>query len=189
MATLTEKEFTVIDRIDANGGEITQRQISQHTGLSLGLTNIILKRLTKTGYIKVTQLTPKKMHYILTRKGLAEKARKSYNYVLKTIKEIKNIQNNIQNLLLNAYRDGNKKIGVLGNNELTEIIKAFSLQLTNLEIIFLGEDGNINNIEGIDLLLDCRNGNKKKSSGFSVKTVNLFEHIVKNNLLLLQKNY
>ena len=89
MSMLTEKELRIIDRIGDNGGKITQRQIASHTGFSLGLTNLILKKLAKTGYVKVKQLNSKKIHYILTSKGMIEKTQKSYRYIFKTINNIK----------------------------------------------------------------------------------------------------
>lgn len=55
MDTITEKELTIIERISNNGGVITQREIVKYTGFSHGLTNIIIKKLTKKGYIKIRQ--------------------------------------------------------------------------------------------------------------------------------------
>lgn len=180
MNTLTDKELTIIDRISTNGGETTQRQIARHAGLSLGLTNIILKRLTQKGYIKVKQLTPKKMHYILTPKGITEKAQKSYQYIFKTIREIKNINDSIQRLLITECQLGAKKIGILGENELTEIIKMFSTQIPNAEIVWLGNNISDKDIQGIDLLLDCRHEACILQNVSPAKIINMADYIVQS---------
>lgn len=177
MKALTEKELTIIDKIGNNGGKITQRQIARHAGFSLGLTNLILKRLAKKGYIKISQLTPKKMHYILTRKGLAEKTKKSYHYIFKTIREIKNINNCIQQLMINECQNGMKKIGILGENELTEIIKNFTNQIPQVEIVWLGEKPAINDTQGIDFLINCINNGRDFAKINIQKKINLIDYI------------
>lgn len=180
MSILTEKELTVIDRIGDNSGKVTQRQIAQHAGFSLGLTNIILKRLVKRGYIKVRQLTPKKMHYILTPNGISEKTKKSYHYIFKTIKEIRNINNRIQSLFQQEYQAGKRKIGIIGDNDLTEIIKLFNRDIGNMEIVWLGGNSLNENTQGVDIIIDCGDGNQPVKNLPGPKTINLMEYIAKS---------
>lgn len=182
MDAITEKELTIIERLGNNGGAITQREIAEHTGFSLGLTNIILKRLTKKGYIKIRQLTPKKMHYILTRKGLAEKTKKSYRYIFRTIGEIRDINNRIQNLFQKEYQSGSKKIVIIGNNDLTEIIKLFSRDITDIEILWHNDNLPSEYFQGADLVIDCREENHIIKSSTVPKTINLIDYIAKGRL-------
>ena len=79
-----ERELKIIEEISQDKN-LTQRKISHRLGLSLGMTNIILKRLVSKGYIKVKGLDRRKVQYILTPKGFTEKTKKSYRYFLKTI--------------------------------------------------------------------------------------------------------
>ena len=95
---ITEKEFAVIKEISGNHLP-DQRTISHRTGISLGLTNLIIKRLITKGYIKATQLNRKKIQYMLTPKGFSEKADKSYRFALKTITHFRMLKDNIQNIL------------------------------------------------------------------------------------------
>ena len=177
MNTLSEKELIVIDRIGNSDGKLTQRKIAENTGLSLGLTNLILKRLTKTGYIKISQLTPRKMHYIMTRKGITEKARKSYRYIEKTIRELTTIKDCVQRLLISEYQLGSRKIGVIGDNELTEIIKSSPQNIEGIEIVWFGNDFSIDDVKGVDLVIDCQY-NPKTMNGFSsLRMVHLVDHI------------
>ncbi|MBU2578332.1 hypothetical protein KKA69_05930, partial [Patescibacteria group bacterium] len=90
---------------------------------SLGLTNLIIKNLVKTGYIKIRQLNRRKIQYILTPKGFSEKAKKSYNYTLKTIGLFRFAKQKIQELILNYYKKGINKFIVIGDNEISDIIE------------------------------------------------------------------
>jgi predicted transcriptional regulator len=182
MTVLTEKELTIIDRISIAEGSITQRQIAEHAGLSLGLTNIILKKLIKTGYIKVKQLNPKKMQYILTAKGIAEKAQKSYHYVFKTIREIRQINDSIQVLLSNEYQLGTRRIGVLGGNDLAEIMRLFSSGVKGMYIGWYDNNISDEEMKKFDLVLDCREDAEKTSTLNGTRKVRLIDYITKGEV-------
>src|SRR3989338_3504765 len=80
----------------SHSGSLSQRDLSRKTGISLGLVNAILKKLAKTGYVKVSHLNKKRLNYILTPKGLSEVAHKSYRYIVKTINNYNMIQDKMR---------------------------------------------------------------------------------------------
>ena len=84
---MDEREFELINII---GAELVpnQRDISRQMDLSLGMTNMLIHRLLTKGYIRIKQLNKKKVEYILTPKGFAEKMQKSIKYTMKTINSI-----------------------------------------------------------------------------------------------------
>ncbi len=131
---LADKELLVIKQISHNP-RLDQRTIAQKTGLSLGLVNLIIKKLAKTGYIKIKMLNGKKLEYILTPKGFSEKVKKTYNYVLKTIKYISNTTEKIKQLILQEYKKGTKEFYILTDNEIYKIIEFCfkSLSLSDLQ--------------------------------------------------------
>ena len=119
---ISEKEFAVIREI-SNNHLPDQRTIATRTGISLGLTNLIIKRLVKKGYIKAKQLDRKKIQYLLTPKGFSEKARKSYNFTLKTIGLLKTLRQKLQELVTSEYAKGAIEFSILGNGELADIVE------------------------------------------------------------------
>ena len=135
-----DREHIVIEEISRNY-DITQRKISKKLGMSLGMTNLILKRLTSKGYIKVKQLSGKKVRYMLTPKGFAEKAKKSYRFIVNTIDSVKKISEEIQNLILREYAKGEKEFTVCGSGELATIAEiAFrDLNLKDIEVKYISE--------------------------------------------------
>ena len=117
-----ENEHKIIEEI-SRGRDLTQRELAKRTKLSLGAVNLILKRLARRGVVKTTNLNPRKVEYILTPKGLAEKTRKSYNYILKTIDLVKMVKAEIARIVLEEYNRGQKKFVVLGDDDLADIIE------------------------------------------------------------------
>jgi len=130
---MDEKEFAVIREI-SNNYLPDQRTIARKVGISLGITNLIIKRLVRTGYIKIKQLNRKKIQYILTPKGFSEKAKKSYNYTLKTIKQLRAIREGIQELILKEYRNGKTEFIIEGENDLADITELAFKNLAHLNL-------------------------------------------------------
>lgn len=176
MYTLTDKELTIIDRIGNNSGKITQREIAKNTGLSLGLTNIILKRLTKKGYIKIKQLTPKKIQYILTTKGIEEQTQKSYRYIFKTINEVKNIKRTVNQIMSAELKNGSTRFGIIGDNEIADIAEIASRTIEGITVKRCDKsDG-----ENVNVFIDCyTEADVKPESVDGVKTIKLIDLITK----------
>jgi DNA-binding MarR family transcriptional regulator len=119
---ISEKEYAVINEIHKNHLP-DQRTIATRTGISLGLTNLIIKKLIKKGYIKAKQLNQKKIQYLLTPMGFTEKARKSYNFTLKTINMLAGIRKGIQNMTDEYIYEGYDHFEVFGKGEIVHIIE------------------------------------------------------------------
>jgi len=129
---ISEKELQVIEELSRTG-HITQREISDKLEISLGMVNIILKRLINKGYVKVRGLNKRRLQYILTPKGFTEKAHKSYRYFIKTVNTLKEMKLKIQALILKEYAKGERRFIILGEGELADIVE--------ISIRSLDEDG------------------------------------------------
>ena len=80
MSLSPDKEFLILTKIDANP-QASQRDISRDTGLSLGSVNLLLKKMAKEGLIKIDSIPAHRVAYMLTPKGIIEKANKTVNYI------------------------------------------------------------------------------------------------------------
>ena len=119
---ITEKEYRVIDEVSKNN-RLTQREVSRRVGISLGMANLILKRLARRGYIKVKGLNRRGLEYVLTPKGFAQKTEKSYRYFLTTINLLKKAKRKVQELVSEEYSRGQRKFIILGKGELADLIE------------------------------------------------------------------
>jgi len=59
------------------GQALTQRSLSQSLGIALGLTNSLVRRLVRKGYVRVTGVPPTRIKYFLTPRGMAELTRRA----------------------------------------------------------------------------------------------------------------
>jgi hypothetical protein len=59
---------------------LSQRLLAGKAGLSLGMTNVLLRRFVERGWVKLTHITSRKLRYILTNEGICEILRRSAAY-------------------------------------------------------------------------------------------------------------
>lgn len=117
-----ESELKIIEEISRNS-RLTQRELSEKTKLSLGAVNLILRRLIKRGFVKTKNLTPKKVEYMVTPKGFSEKAKKTYDYMLKTVNLVKMVREEIAKIIIDEYNRGQKNFIIYGKDDLADIIE------------------------------------------------------------------
>lgn len=75
-----QEELDILKIVAANP-RISQRKISEQTGISLGQVNFLIKKCAKKGLIKIEGQTAKSIKYNITPKGIAEKAEKTAEYI------------------------------------------------------------------------------------------------------------
>lgn len=137
--SLAEKEFLLIREI-ARQPLRTQRDLSRSMGLSLGMTNLLIKRLSRKGLIKITQLDWKRTQYLLTLKGALEKTKKSYDYALYTIRLFRQIEDNITSVIRREYDAGHRRFHLVAQHELQQLLaeKIEALALPDATCSFYG---------------------------------------------------
>jgi len=175
---LNEREFELVNIVGAQLAA-NQRDLSRHMNLSLGMTNMLLRRLETKGYIRIKQLDRLKVEYLLTPKGFSEKMRKSVNYTLKTINSIGLIKKNVLSILKNCYADGVKKFYILGASDLGGLIEMVIHENFNQDCTFLHVQDISSEMMG-GVILICREGVKVPSG---IKAINMIEELAKDEEL------
>ena len=86
--------------------ELTQRELAEKLGISLGGVNYCLKSLISIGHIKVGNFSknPNKSVYLylLTPQGVAEKAKLTASFLKRKMAEYKSLKKEIQSVRLKA---------------------------------------------------------------------------------------
>lgn len=151
--SLNEREFELINIIGAQLGA-NQRDLSKHLDISLGMTNLLIRRLVAKGYIRLRQLNKKKTEYILTPKGFTEKYLKSVRYTLKTIRSIGLIRNQLNIIIQRLYDQRERVFFILGSSDLAELVEMCLRQPQWVGVQFSRVEDLSDHPEGIVLI--CR---------------------------------
>lgn len=87
---ISEDQLDLMHIIESDSN-ITQRQIAKKTGFSIGKVNYCLKALIDIGFVKLDNFTKSKQKlgyiYILTPKGMQEKAAITRQFIIKKKQE------------------------------------------------------------------------------------------------------
>lgn len=126
---LDEREFELVNIV---GSEIAsnQRDLSLHMNLSLGQTNMLLRRLITKGYIRISKLDKRRVKYLLTPQGLAEQMDRSIKYTLRTINSISLIKERFKALLKEFYAKGERTFFILGESDLASLVEMAARELS-----------------------------------------------------------
>jgi ribosomal protein S25 len=120
-ADQVERELLLLDEVSRDA-EITQRQLSKRAGLSLGLTNIVLRNLTQKGYIRITQAGWKRWFYNLTPKGISHKVRLTVSYVSRVMDDYNRVRATLGEQLDPLALNEESSIAIFGTGEFAELI-------------------------------------------------------------------
>ena len=97
--TITEDhELDVLSQIHHNN-TVKQRDIAHAIGLSLGMTNSILKRLAAKGFIAMRKVNARNIHYLVTPDGVDLIAKRSYRYLRRTVGHVVRYKERILDIL------------------------------------------------------------------------------------------
>lgn len=118
----SDKVYILMNEIE-NNNKITQRELSEKTGFSLGSINLLLKKMVRQGLVKIETIPANRVVYLLTPIGMLDKAYKTVRYVKNHYRIInetkKKIKENL-NLLHKRY----KELYILHpKDELTDLLR------------------------------------------------------------------
>jgi DNA-binding MarR family transcriptional regulator len=120
-----ERNLEILTAI-GEGAPVTQRALAQQLGVALGLANLCLKRLAGKGLIKVMEfpakpLARKRLRYVLTPKGMAEKTRLSYEYMAYSLQLFRRTRGNLRETMARFHAAGMKRFALCGVGEPAEL--------------------------------------------------------------------
>src|SRR5262247_3828702 len=130
------RDLEILTAVD-EGGALTQRALAQRLGVALGLTNLYLKRLSRKGYLKIVEFprkpaARKRLRYLLTPRGIAEKTRLTYEHMSHALGLYRRARQTLREHLRSLAERGMKRVALYGSGEAAELayltLKEFGLE-------------------------------------------------------------
>jgi len=156
---MQDNEILILEELEKNSN-ITQRDLSEKTGLSLGMVNRLLKKFIKKGFVKLERLNNKSFRYILTPEGFKEKSKKIIEYMKIYYKRTLLIKQNIERIIQTYGR--NRTYVLFGKDkEIKEIIEGI---LKELRVKYITEN-DVEKIESTNVVLYWNVEDREKLEG------------------------
>lgn len=121
MSTSKNYDLEILIHIDENP-DITQADLATRLDVAVGSVNWYLKRLVNKGYIKVRQMQRRRLKYLLTPKGIAEKSRLTKEFMQASLKWYRLTREDTQRFLDQIKQAGFESVCIEGDGDLAEII-------------------------------------------------------------------
>ena len=99
---------------------VTQRSLATKLGIALGLTNIYLRRLVRKGYIKCVNVQSNRISYLITPRGIAEKARLTYEFMDYSLHLYGEVRQHLRSVLQECAAAG-RRVAIYGRGEAAEL--------------------------------------------------------------------
>jgi DNA-binding MarR family transcriptional regulator len=156
---MQDNEILILEELEKNSN-ITQRGLSEKTGLSLGMVNRLLKKFIKKGFVKLEKLNNKSFRYILTPEGFKEKSKKTIEYMKIYYRRTLLIKQNIERTIQTYGR--NRTYVLFGKDkEMKEIIEGI---LKELRVKYITEN-DVEKIESTNVVLYWNVEDREKLEG------------------------
>jgi DNA-binding MarR family transcriptional regulator len=120
-------ELRLLDAV-AEAPESTQADLAARVGVAVGTVNWHLKRFAADGYIHMTRIGRWRWRYILTPRGMAEKARLGASFVERSMRLYREMRQAARARLLEVREAGFEAVRVAGDDEVADICRLTCLE-------------------------------------------------------------
>ena len=133
------RDLKMLEAVEQDS-RITQRNLSTKLGIALGLTNIYLKRLVRKGYIKCVNVQSNRITYLITPRGISEKARLMYEFMDYSLHLYGEVRQHLRETLADCAA-ADRRVAIYGRGEAAEIAY-LSLREAGLEPVAIFDETN-----------------------------------------------
>jgi DNA-binding MarR family transcriptional regulator len=115
-----DSELALLERVyeaQKKGNRLTQRDLAEASGLSLGMTNALVKRLAERGWLSLTRFSTKSFRYALTPEGVGEVASRTAGYFRRASRSATLYRDHLEEVVLAAKRKGIEILILAGVSE------------------------------------------------------------------------
>jgi hypothetical protein len=112
------RDLKLLEAVEQDS-HVTQRGLATRLGIALGLANIYVKRMMRKGYIKCVNVQPNRISYLITPRGIAEKARLTYEYMDYSLHLYRDVRQHLRNLLHDCA--STRRVAIYGRGEAAEL--------------------------------------------------------------------
>ena len=126
---MNEKEIDLLKNIHLSESPLNQRELAHASGMSLGMTNAVLKRLVNKGWLTIRKINNRNIRYAVTPAGVEEITRRSYRYFKRTLRNVSDYKQKIDIVLKSIQTKGYDSIVLIGASDIDFIIEYLCGQL------------------------------------------------------------
>ena len=146
-------DLQILNHIEENP-DTTQADLATQLGVAVGSVNWYVKRLINKGYIKVTQMQRRRLRYLLTPVGIAEKTRLTKEFMQASLQWYRLTRETSKALLQEIKQTDYDMVCIEGDGDLAEIVYLTCLEAQVEVMDGLDRSYPVLRLEGFKTVLD-----------------------------------
>jgi len=120
--------------------DTTQASMADRLGVAVGTVNWHVKRLIAKGYVKVKRAERRKLRYIITPEGIAERAKLTMAYIENSMLLYRQTRQQALQVLEQAREQGFNQVMIEGDGDIADVCRLTSIE-QGISVVESGEDG------------------------------------------------
>jgi DNA-binding MarR family transcriptional regulator len=134
----SRRDLQLLEAIEQES-TLTQRTLAERLGIALGLTNLYLKRLIRKGHVKCVTVAPNRLVYLVTPRGVARKARLTYEFMKYSLDLYRDVRHHLRRSLADVVTR-KQRVAIYGTGEAAELVYLLLKQMgLDLVAVFDGD--------------------------------------------------
>jgi len=146
-------DLQILNHIEENP-DTTQADLATQLDVAVGSVNWYIKRLINKGYIKVTQMQRRRLRYLLTPKGIAEKTRLTKEFMQASLHWYRLTRETSKRFLKEVKQAGYDTVCIEGDGDLAEIVYLTCLEAEINVKENIDQAYPLFRVEGLNTILD-----------------------------------
>lgn len=154
----TVRELGLLEEIERDP-DTTQASMADKLGVAVGTVNWHVKRLIAKGFVKVKRAERRKLRYIITPEGIAERAKLTVAYIENSMLLYRQTREQAIQVLDQARRHGFDQIMIEGDGDIADVCRLTSIE-QGMSIVESLDDGSVAVIRIIGRELELKEPSK-----------------------------
>jgi DNA-binding MarR family transcriptional regulator len=148
------RELGLLEEIERDP-DTSQASMADKLGVAVGTVNWHVKRLIAKGYVKVKRAERRKLRYIITPEGIAERAKLTMTYIENSMLLYRQTRHQALQVLNQAREKGFNQVMIQGDGDIADICRLTSIE-QGMSVVESGGDGPVAVIliDGRELILE-----------------------------------
>jgi DNA-binding MarR family transcriptional regulator len=134
----SERELDILEAIH-NRRHIKQRDLAHILGISVGMTNAIIRRLAQKGFLTIRKVNNRNIRYAVSPDGMEALAKRSVRYLKSTIRNVVDSKQAVEELVVAVKRLGYDELHLVGSSALDFVVEhlcgKYSLEYRQLKTL------------------------------------------------------
>lgn len=121
------REMGLLEEIERDP-DITQASLASKLGVAVGTVNWHIKRFIAKGFVKVKRAERRKLRYIITPEGIAERAKLTVAYVENSMLLYRQTREQAIRVLKHAREKGFDRVKIEGDGDIADVCRLTSIE-------------------------------------------------------------